>query len=76
MKHNVGSFDSVARVLLGLGIMAIGHHERSWWGAVAIVPLLTGALAFCPLYWVFGWNTCYQDEYDDRHYPPSNSKKV
>ena len=28
------------------------------WGYIGIVPLLTGAVGFCPLYTVLGLNTC------------------
>ncbi len=76
MKHNVGSFDAAFRVLLGLGIMLVAHHERSWWGLLAIVPLATGLLAYCPLYTLVKFDTSYQDEYDDRHTPPSSTTKV
>jgi hypothetical protein len=28
-----------------------------WWGYVGIVLVLTGAVAFCPLYTLLGWRT-------------------
>ena len=73
MKHNVGSYDAAIRALVGFAVIAIGHHERSWWALAGLVPLLTGAMAFCPLYLLAGFNTCYQDEIDDRHLPPSKT---
>ncbi len=62
MKHNVGSFDAAARTLVGLAILALGHHERSWWALAGFVPILVAAIEFCPIYWLFGWSTCFTDE--------------
>ena len=76
MKYNVGSFDAAARIIAGFAIVAIAHHERSWWGVVAVGPFLTAAFAFCPLYALVGINTCAQDEIDDRHLPPSSATKM
>jgi hypothetical protein len=61
MKHNVGSFDAAARTLLGFAVLVIGHHLRSWWALVGIVPLLSAVTAFCPLYAIFRFDTCAQD---------------
>jgi len=76
MKHNVGSYDAAARAVLGFAIIGVGHHLRSWWGVAGLAPLLSSAFAFCPLYWLAGFNTCYQDLVDDRVPSPSNTKKV
>jgi len=50
MKKNVGGFDKVFRIVAGLGIIAAGVYFQSWWGAVGLVPLLTAAIGWCPLY--------------------------
>lgn len=73
MKHNIGSYDSAARVLIGFMIVAVAYHARSWWGALALVPFLTGALGYCPVYQLFGWDTTAQDEHEHHHPPPPSS---
>ncbi len=58
MKCNVGNTDKAIRFILALVIGAVGFYFKSWWGLVAIVPLVTGLTSFCPLYTIFGLNTC------------------
>ena len=58
MKHNVGGIDSKIRVLLGLAAICVGVYFKSWWGALGLIPLLTAAISWCPLYLPFGLSTC------------------
>ncbi len=58
MKHNVGTTDKVIRVILGIVIIALGFYYKSWWGAVGIIPLLTGTIGWCPLYLPLGLSSC------------------
>ncbi len=58
MKCNVGNADKIVRLFLALVIGAVGFYVKSWWGLVAIVPLVTGLSSFCPLYTILGLNTC------------------
>lgn len=59
MKANEGKIDRILRVVVGLGLLSlIFVGPQTMWGLVGIVPLLTGAIGFCPLYRVFGLNTC------------------
>ena len=59
MNVNEGSVDRIARVLVGLGLLSlIFIGPQTMWGLLGIVPLLTGLVGFCPLYKVFGFNTC------------------
>ena len=47
------------RVVLGLGLLSLVFiGPKSPWGFVGIVPLVTGMFGSCPLYTMFGWNTC------------------
>lgn len=57
MKYNVGKTDRNIRIVLGIIIAVAGVYFKSWWGIVAIVPLVTAFIGFCPLYPVFGINT-------------------
>jgi hypothetical protein len=58
MKHNVGGIDRIIRVLLGLAAIVAGVYFQSWWGALGLIPLLTAAISWCPLYLPFGLATC------------------
>jgi len=58
MKCNVGKIDRVVRIVLGIGVLGAGAYFGNWLGAIGIIPLLTGALGFCPLYLPFRVSTC------------------
>lgn len=61
MKQNVGTVDKIIRILLAVIIAAIGWYYQSWWGLVAIAPLLTAFSGFCPAYAPFKINTSKKD---------------
>jgi fatty acid desaturase len=54
---NEGKADRIVRVIIGLAIIGWGFVAHNWWGAVGLVPLVTGAIGFCPLYWPLKINT-------------------
>jgi hypothetical protein len=59
MNANIGTIDRSARIVLGLALIAAYLADLIGpWGLIGFVPLATGAFRFCPLYRVFGWNTC------------------
>lgn len=59
MKANEGNFDRVLRVVIGLGLLSLVFvGPQTPWGFVGLIPLLTGIVGFCPLYKIFGFNTC------------------
>jgi len=58
IKQNVGDADKLVRFALAVIIGAVGFFVQSWWGLLAMLPLVTGLLSFCPLYTIFGLNTC------------------
>ncbi len=61
MKMNVGGIDRTLRIVLGLALLAwlfVADAGLGWLGAIGIVPLATGLAGFCPLYRLFGLNTC------------------
>lgn len=58
-KTNVGTIDRLARVILGLVLLALTLTGTiGVWGWIGVVPLLTAALGSCPLYSVLGLSTC------------------
>lgn len=50
MTKNVGGIDRIVRILLGLALVAMGLYNQSWWGAVGLIPLITGLVGWCPMY--------------------------
>ncbi len=60
---NVGPIDRVARIVLGIGLVAVAFGGSvagpllavAW--VVAAIALVTGAIGFCPLYFVLGIST-------------------
>jgi len=58
MKKNVGFFDSIIRIIIGGLIMAAGVAFESLWGLVGIIPVMSGAVSWCPIYKALGIYTC------------------
>ena len=59
MKTNEGTIDRALRVAVGILLLALTlTHTIGMWGWIGVVPLLTGAIGWCPLYTVLGFNTC------------------
>ncbi len=59
MASNVGGFDRAVRVVLGIVLLSLVFvGPKTPWGFLGIVPLLTGLVGTCPLYSLFGLNTC------------------
>lgn len=66
MKQNVGGVDRTLRIIVGLVIIAAGFYFQSWWGAVGIIPLLTGSMSWCPAYSLFGISSCACGKKDEK----------
>ncbi len=63
MTTNVGGVDAVLRVLLGAALISIPAVFRpgtgyDWLGWIGVVPLVTGAIGWCPLYRLLNVSTC------------------
>ena len=59
MKANVGSFDRIARFIIGVGLIAATVTGFiGVWGWIGIVPLGTAVFRFCPLYVPLGFSSC------------------
>ena len=59
MEANEGTLDRVIRVLVGLVLVALVLTGTiGVWGWIGVVPLLTGAIGYCPAYSLFGFKTC------------------
>ena len=57
MKKNVGGLDRAFRIGFGLVVLGLGFYFRSWWGALGVIPLLTGVFSWCPVYLPFNTTT-------------------
>jgi hypothetical protein len=60
-KKNVGNIDSMVRVIIGSAILVLGVIAENWWGLIGLIPLISGAISWCPVYRVFGVSTCRKD---------------
>lgn len=59
MERNEGNMDRVLRALAGIVLIALTLTGTiGVWGWIGVVPLVTAAVGWCPLYSVLGMNTC------------------
>ena len=59
MKLNVGGIDRILRITAGVVLVGLAATGKvGAWGWIGVVPLLTGAVGFCPLYPLLGMSTC------------------
>ena len=59
MNANVGGTDRILRVVVGVVLIALAATGTvGVWGWIGVVPLLTGLIRWCPLYLLFGFNSC------------------
>jgi len=59
MTRNVGGIDRLLRVSAGLVLIGLALMGTiGWWGFIGVVPLVTAAVGYCPLYSLLGMNTC------------------
>jgi hypothetical protein len=57
--NNIGGIDKTLRIIIGVVLIALVFiGPKTAWGWIGLVPLLTGFINFCPLYRVFGLNSC------------------
>jgi len=65
MKCNSGGVDRALRIIIGLVLVALAATGMvGMWGWIGVVPLLTGAVGFCPAYTLLGVNTCAIEKKD------------
>lgn len=61
MKKNIGVTDRIIRILIGVAIAGAGIYYKSWWGIVALVPLVTAAIGYCPLWAMLKMDSAKKD---------------
>ena len=59
MSINMGSWDRVLRVVVGLVLIGLAATGTvGMWGWIGVVPVATGLFGFCPAYTLLGIKTC------------------
>ena len=67
MKANVGGFDRVFRIVVGLALVALAlTNTIGPWGYVGLIVLATGVFSFCGAYTLLGINTCPMKNEEDQ----------
>jgi len=55
---NVGNIDRSLRIVAGLALVGLAAFGAiGAWGFIGVIPLVTGAVALCPLYKLLGVST-------------------
>lgn len=62
MKCNVGGFDRIARIVVGIALIAFAYFAQQPLAYIGIIPLVTGAVGFCPIYVPFKFSTSCKGE--------------
>ena len=63
MSANVGTFDRLARIVVGLALImfALGYLAPgtgwNWVDWIGVLPILTAVIGTCPVYSLFGCST-------------------
>lgn len=58
MKKNMSNADRLIRLVFGLGLILLAFvGPKTPWGFIGIIPLMTSAIGFCPLYRLLGIST-------------------
>ena len=61
-KTNVGEKDRLLRLVVGIVlILLVFVGPKTPWGWIGLIPLATSFLRSCPLYSIFGINTCSKE---------------
>lgn len=59
LPTNEGTVDRILRVIVGSVLLSlVVAGPRTLWGLIGLVPLITGLIGSCPVYTLFGINTC------------------
>ena len=58
MVRNEGLTDRLIRAVVGVALIVWALTGGPVWAWIGVVPLLTGAVGWCPLYSALGMRTC------------------
>lgn len=68
MKNNVGSYDAGIRFILGCAVLFLSVNGLGWWGLLGLIPIVSAACGFCPLYWILRIDTAAWEEAREAHH--------
>jgi hypothetical protein len=60
LQTNIGKVDAVIRYIIGIVLLlmvVLTEGPWRWLGLIGIIPIVTAAVSFCPLWRLFGINT-------------------
>jgi len=63
MSVNVGTIDRIARIVIGVALIAFAlgyifpNTGWNWLGWIGVMPIGTALIGNCPAYSLFGWTT-------------------
>jgi hypothetical protein len=58
MPCNIGNIDRAVRIIVGLVLFSLAFvGPANSWFMLGLIPLVTGAIGFCPVYALFGFST-------------------
>jgi len=58
-ERNEGKIDRIARVTFGVAVLSLVFvGPQTMWGLLGLIPIATGSLGMCPIYRIFGIDTC------------------
>ncbi|AFK85487.1 MULTISPECIES: YgaP family membrane protein [Thermoanaerobacterium] len=69
MKTNVGNVDKIVRYVIGIILLLlifILKGNARYWGLLGLIPILTAAFGFCPLYRIFGISTAKKEDKSEK----------
>lgn len=75
MKRNVGSFDAIARLIVGGAFIYIGFFDnpvisagisKILIGVFGLIVFGSAVIRNCPLYYLIGLNTCSRNSMNDK----------
>lgn len=61
MTKNIGNFERLLRIVVGIALIAgffLNDSAYGWLYLLGIIPLATGVIGWCPPYQWLGINTC------------------
>jgi hypothetical protein len=57
MEANVNFNERVIRLVAGVTIASFFIYHNSVWALLGLIPFITGASGFCPLYYLVGYSS-------------------
>jgi len=58
MRKNIGNVERFVRVVLGVVVLSLAFvGPRSPWAFLAVIPIVTGLIGYCPPYALLGIDT-------------------